>query len=229
MEEICEPIGDGGKVCDPHTRITTVVADHREVASGVIEELRRMPGVEVRLEQLPVGDYLVDGLCLFERKSLRDLARSIIDGRLFSQAKRLVAGPRRSAIILEGTSRDLQGSALSRESLLGAIVSLTLVFELPVLRSGSPAESARLLTYAAQQLRWQASDALPRRGKRPKGKRRVQLRLLQGLPGIGPDRATALLERFGSVQAVMTAAPEALVEVEGIGEKTASRIRATLE
>ena len=118
---------------------------------------------------------------------------------------------------------------MHREALLGAVVSLTLIFDLPVLRSRDPAESARLLIYAAQQLRRDASDALPRRGKRPKGKRRIQLRVLQGLPGIGPDRAAALLERFGNVQAVMTATPEALVGVDGIGEKIAWRIRAALE
>lgn len=229
MKEVGEHTGEGGKACEVRDRTIRVVADHREAAGGVIEELRRMPGVEVRLEQLPVGDYLVDGVCLFERKSLRDLARSIIDGRLFSQAKRLVAGPWRAAVILEGTGRDLEGSAMSREAVLGAIVSLTLVFALPVLRSREPAETARLLTYAAQQLRWQASDALPRRGKRPKNKRRAQLHILQGLPGIGPDRASGLLERFGSVRAVMTAAPEALEAVEGIGEKTASRIRVVLD
>ena len=144
MEEVGDATGEGGKTCELRDGTIAVVADHREIASGVIEELQRMSGVEVRLEQLPVGDYLVDGVCLFERKSLRDLARSIIDGRLFSQAKRLVAGPLRAAVILEGTSRDLEGSAMSRESVLGAIVSLTLVFELPVLRSRNPAESARL-------------------------------------------------------------------------------------
>lgn len=229
MNEVSEHAIEKRSFCEPHCPLTTIVADHREMASGLIDILKQMPGVEVRVEQLPLGDYLVNGVCLFERKTLQDFAKSLIDGRLFSQATRLAAGRVRAAIILEGTGRDLEGNAIHREALLGAMVSLTLILDLPVLRSREPAESARLLIYAAQQLRRDACDTLPRRGKRPKGKRRIQLRLLQGLPGIGPDRAAALLERFGNVQTVMNAAPGALQAVEGVGEKTARRIRAALE
>ncbi len=125
MNEECEHPSEGSKPREARDQTTRVVADHREDASGVIEELERIPGVEVRVAQLPVGDYWVDGVCLFERKSLRDLTRSIIDGRLFSQAKRLVAGGGRAAVILEGTGRDLEGTgrdlegtAMSREPII---------------------------------------------------------------------------------------------------------------
>ena len=229
MNEASEATIDNQASCNLQESITTIVADHRELASGVIDALKQIPGAEVQVEQLPLGDYLVNGVCLFERKTLRDLVESLIDGRLFSQAVRLSGSHLRTAMILEGTARDLEGNGMHREALLGAIVSLTLVFELPVLRSREPEESARLIIYAAQQLRRHAGDALPRRGRRPKRKRRVQLHLLQGLPGIGPDRASALLEQFGNVQAVMTATLEALMAVKGIGERTASQIRAALE
>ncbi len=229
MNEFSQPPIENWSSCKQGGPITTVVADHRESASGVIDTLKQIPGVEVQVIPLPLGDYRVNGVCLFERKTLHDFAESLIDGRLFSQAIRLSASPLRTAIILEGTGRDLGGSAMRREALLGAIVSLTLIFELPVLRSREPAETARLLIYAAQQLRRDACDALPRRGRRPKRKRRIQLRLLQGLPGIGPDRAAALLDRFGSVQAVMTASLDALMELKGIGETIAQRIRSALE
>ena len=228
MDEFSDEI-ESGSVGQPEGPITTIVAAHRELDSGVIDALKQLPGVEVQVEPLPLGDYLVNGVCLFERKTLHDFAESLIDGRLFSQAIRLSASSLRTAVILEGTGRDLEGSAMRREALLGAIVSLTLIFELPVLRSREAAETAKLLIYAAQQLRREACDALPRRGRRPKRKRRIQLRLLQGLPGIGPERAAALLDRFGSVQAVMTASPDALMELEGIGETIARRIRWALE
>ena len=101
---------------------------------------------------------------------------------------------------------------MRREALLGALISLTWVYDLPVLRSPEPAETARLLVYAAHQLQRHADGTLPRHGKRPRAKRRVQLRLLQGLPGVGPSRATELLERFGRVEVVMTASEESLPE-----------------
>lgn len=56
-----------------------------------------------------------------------------------------------------------------------------------------------------------------------------QLFVLQGLPGIGPERAGRLLERFGSVQAVAAASAAELAAVDGLGETTAARIRWALE
>jgi DNA processing protein len=52
-------------------------------------------------------------------------------------------------------------------------------------------------------------------------------RALVGLslvPGVGAGRIRALLARFGSAAAVMTASPSALTQVAGIGPKTASAI-----
>ena len=52
----------------------------------------------------------------------------------------------------------------------------------------------------------------------------LQLFILQGLPGIGPEKAKRLLETFGSVNAVFQADADALQGVSGIGEKTANAI-----
>ncbi len=213
----------------PKAATRIVVVDHRETRSGVLDALEQIPGIEVRVEPLKLGDYLINNGCLFERKTLLDFAESIIDGRLFTQANRLAAWPDRVALIVEGTGRDLNASGMRREALLGALISLTLVYDLPVLRSRDPAETARLLIYAADQLQRHAEGALPRHGKRPRTRRRIQLRLLQGLPGIGPSRAAGLLERFERVEAVMTADAESLQTVEGIGPKTAASIRWVLK
>jgi ERCC4-type nuclease len=48
------------------------------------------------------------------------------------------------------------------------------------------------------------------------------------LPGIGRDIAVRLLEKFGSVEKVVTADEDELAEVEGIGKIKAKRIRAIL-
>ena len=57
-----------------------------------------------------------------------------------------------------------------------------------------------------------------------KGKRGLQMHLLQGLPGIGPERAARLLDHFGSVRAVMAADAAELRAVPGIGPKCARKI-----
>ena len=47
---------------------------------------------------------------------------------------------------------------------------------------------------------------------------------LDGVPGVGPQRRARLLDRFGSVSAVRAASRDELQTVEGIGERTATRI-----
>ncbi|MDX6744939.1 excinuclease ABC subunit UvrC [Actinocorallia sp. A-T 12471] len=52
---------------------------------------------------------------------------------------------------------------------------------------------------------------------------------LDGVPGLGPARRTALLKHFGSVQRLKNATPEQIAEVPGIGLRTAESIAAALQ
>ena len=114
---------------------------------------------------------------------------------------------------------------MRREAIQGALVTLTLFLGIPLLRSMDPEETASLMLFAARQGRAVVSGAQPRQGGRPRGKARVQSRILQGLPGVGPERARRLLDRFGSIEAVIAAPADALVSVPGIGPGTAEAIR----
>lgn len=202
-----------------------VIVDDRETTSGVVEALDVFEEVEVSIQRLRLGDYEVDDKLLFERKTLLDLTVSIKDGRLFRQAGQLASCPMRSVIILEGTATDLASSGMRREAIQGALITLSIFLGIPIIRSKSPMESAHLMLYAARQLRSFKAGALPRAGIRPKGRRKSQLHILQGLPGVGPERAQRLLDTFGSVEAVFTANIDELISVSGIGTTTAESIR----
>lgn len=207
-----------------------IVVDDREQSNPLLPLLLESAAFEVRVERLTLGDYQVDDRFLFERKTLSDLVLSIEDGRLFDQALRLAqAKGLRPALVLEGTSRDLGGCSMRWEAIQGALVTVCLFVGLPVLRTRSPAETARTFLYAARQGRTLAHGALPRRGWRPKGKAALQRYLLQGLPGIGPARAARLLAHFGNVGKVFTASECELTSVAGIGTHTARRIRWAVE
>ena len=99
-------------------------ADDREAGSGVIEALQALPGGEVTVGRLAVGDYLVEDLALFERKTLLDFAASILDSRLFRQAYQLMRSELPGTIILEGKPADLATVGMSREALQGGMVCL---------------------------------------------------------------------------------------------------------
>jgi len=204
--------------------LVSVIVDDRE-PQQVIDALRLLPGCQVAVRRLKTGDYQVDDRLLFERKTLPDFAASVIDGRLFRQAAKLSASRFRPLIILEGSVKDLAGSGISREALQGALISASVIFGIPLLRSLGAAETARLIFYTARQVGSMPNGAVARKGQRPKAKRKIQLHILQGLPGIGPARAQSLLARYGSIENVVQADYNELVDTPGIGQETARRIR----
>ena len=63
---------------------------------------------------------------------------------------------------------------------------------------------------------------------RSKRGRAMQASALDGIPGLGPARRRALLDRFVTVSAIRAASEEELVEVEGIGPALAAHIVAAL-
>jgi len=203
----------------------SVIVDDRECRGAVLPALHADDRFSVQIERLGCGDYRVDERFLFERKSLPDLVQSIVSGRLFRQALRLVeqkdVWP---ALILEGTSRDLATSQMSWEAVQGALVHVNLILGLPVLRTRNASDTANTMAYAARQHRALIRGGLSRKGRRPRGKRALQHHVLQSLPGVGPARAERLIDHFGSVRAAVGASPEEWAELDGIGRETAERI-----
>ena len=213
----------------PKDRTFNIVVDSRERIGAVAKFLLEMENVVVQFERLSMGDYMAENRLLFERKTLRDFASSIIDGRLFDQMIRLAGSSYTGILILEGTGKDLARSELSRAAMQGALINITLIMGIPVLRSKEPAETARLILYATRQMKSYVRGGLQRHGYRPKDKRKRQLYILQGLPGIGREKAVRLLDKFGSIEAVITASNRELQDVEGIGDTLAEGIRSAVK
>ncbi len=207
-----------------------IIADDREVVSGVPDLLAQMPEVELRSARLVVGDYRIEESALIERKSASDFAQSLVTGRLFEQAARMERSDLRPAYILEGGSADWAALGVRREALQGALITLMLIFDIPVLRAVDAAETARLILYAGQQLaRLRDPHHAPSRQAKAKRKRTRQIRLLQTLPGVGGERARLLLDHFGSVRACFEAQMDELQKIDGIGPRTARAILDTIQ
>jgi len=153
------------------------------------------------------------------------LCVSLVDGRLFKQALALMKADAHPVYILEGRSADVERSGVGRESIQGALVTLGVFFGLPILRSLDPEETVRVMRYTVGQGDRFAQGGVQRFGYRPKGKQARRLYVLQGLPGIGKKRAAALMDHFGSVEAVICADEDELAEVDGIGIPIAQAMR----
>jgi len=202
-----------------------VVADDREQDSGVIESLLRIENVAVDIRRLSIGDYQIGNRVIAERKTLKDFAISIIDGRLFKQMVRLANSKSQGVLILEGTAGDSVDIGVTREAMQGALITVSLIIGIPVLRSRNPAETAKLIIFIARQIESIASGGVQRHGYQPKGLRCRQRYILQGLPKVGRERADRLLDRFGSVEAVISAGIDDLQTVDGIGKNIAEKIK----
>ena len=203
----------------------SIVADDRERNSGVIEALRKFEEVVLDVKRIPVGDYVVDKKIVIERKSLRDFVLSIMQGRLFRQAIALKKSGMHPVLILEGTTKNIASFGLKRESIQGAIITVSVIMGVPLLRSKDNLETAKLIVMTARQVNRSDSRGIQRGGNRPKDRKGMQLFILQSLPRIGSVKAAQLIERFGSIEAVMAANSEELASIYGIGDKTASDIR----
>ena len=199
--------------------------DDRERHSGVPEALKQHPDVEITTRRLSLGDYQVDDTLIVERKTLADFALSVRDGRLFNQVARLTRQrTKRVCLILEGTSDRYPNLAIPTPAFRGALVTVTVVFNLPLLRSATPKETAEMILYAEHQLQRRDSRPPRRYGYNIKSLPRQQSLLLQAIPEIGPIKAERLLKSLGSPAAVASANIEQLMTVEGIGEKAATQI-----
>ena len=159
----------------------------------------------------------------------KDFALSVRDGRLFTQVARLTRKANvRTCLILEGTSEQYPRLAIPRPAFQGALITVMLVFGLPVLRSATPEETADLILYAAHQLQRRDVRQPRRRGFRAGGITRHQLLLLQAIPEVGAKKAEWLLTAFGSPAGVAEATVESLEAVQGIGQHSAQRIYSVL-
>jgi len=209
-----------------------VAIDHREYQSKLPETLAKVENITISKTHLRLGDYLVNDTLLIERKTLTDLVSSIKSGRLFTQMFNLSRAEKQAVLLLEGNSVDLAGSGMQRAAIQGALIHISLKLQIPILRAKDVEESSRIIRYIG----WQSEPIHQKKASvkryRPfklNSKQKKQLFLLQGLPGIGGERAKALLEKFGSVENIVKASEKELQTVPGIGKYIAKRIRWVVE
>jgi DNA excision repair protein ERCC-4 len=202
-----------------------VVADERERAGGVPEELSKL-NVRVYFSRLPVADYVLNPELAVERKSVKDLVSSVYDSRLFYQAARLSAAYAKPFLLVEGDSKEVESLARNLKSFYGAIANVTLAYGLRVLYTANPRETATaiamLLSHARAKPLARMPSELPPKAK---GIPQQQLYLVSAMPGIGRKLAEKLLSKYGTPRRIMGLTAGELAMTQGIGWKKAEKIK----
>lgn len=218
------------KVLDPTPKkeeLPVVFADTREGNSKVIRHLSEME-IDVKVQAMAVGDYQVSDEVVIERKTAKDFVDSIVDKRLFKQARSLMEEFKRPLIILEGD--DLYNGMINPNAIRGSIASIALDFGISIIPTRNAQDTAAMIKRIA--IREQSGEKTPiqiRTDKKPVNLWDQQLFIIESLPNIGPVNAKNLLEHFGTVANIINASESQLQEVEGIGKKTAANIRKVVD
>ena len=204
-----------------------VYADSREGNSKVIRHLTEME-IDVQVRAMAVADYQVSDEVAIERKTAQDFADSLIDKRLFKQAKELSEEFKHPIMIIEGDS--LYTGMIHPNAIRGAMASIAIDFGISILPTRNAQDTAAMIKRIA--VREQNGERIPiqiRTDKKPLSLLEQQLFIVESLPNIGPVNAKNLLKHFGTVSNIFNASESDFQEVEGIGKKTAKDIRKVLD
>jgi ERCC4-type nuclease len=197
-----------------------IVVDTRE-RRDIDSELTSL-GIHVRRERLLIGDYVAGHDAIVERKTVSDLHRCIVNGRLWLQAGALKSTSRWPYLIVE--DRALDAGPLGVKQVRGALLNL-MERGVRILMTDGVSDTVCWLALLATH------DRSSRRVWRP---HRIPVRLsgpeslLTAIPGLSPALASVLLKRFGSVHGIANARRDQLLDVPGIGLRRAETIKNVL-
>ncbi|MBP1910691.1 DEAD/DEAH box helicase [Methanolobus bombayensis] len=201
-----------------------IVVDQREIRSSVARSLDRN-GVEIIVKTLEVGDYILSDRIAVERKETQDFVGSLIDKKLFEQVANLSRAYEKPILIIEGESL-FTCRGINPNAIHGTLSSIALDFGVSIFYTRDPEDTAALLQQIAKREQTDEKREVNMHGKKAAAMLPQQQEyVVSSISDIGPKAARNLLKHFGSVENVMKASYEELLEVNNVGPKTAAKIR----
>jgi len=208
----------------------SIDVDFREKAETLINLLKSSYKFELNITTLKHVDYFIASDTVVERKTTHDFLVSIIDGRLFNQAYCMAEYCVRPIIIIEGkTFSGEEYPTMSQEAVKGALITIAQTFHIPVLRTTSESDTAWHINQLYEHRQRIGEHLGPLLSYKAKKANTQKLHVLRALPGIGAKSAKALLYHFKGIRNIVNATEKELLDVPGIGEKTARKIQDILK
>jgi len=206
----------------------TVICDYRERRSGIPDRLEKL-GVHMRYSQIAVGDYVLPGQIVVERKTAQDFVSSLFQGRLLQQAARLAATATKPTIIVEGSLWTTAEELKNPNALYGALATIVYEYGCRVFMTKTSEETAIILAFVARHAAHSKMPLDTYSGKRVNQSSAAtlwerQLVMIKALPGIGPKYGRRLLKGFGNLRQVFNATPEELMEIARMPPATAIKV-----
>ena len=206
-----------------------IIVDYREMRTNVIKGLYEL-GAEIESKPLQVGDFILSDRVCIEKKTTNDFIKSLIDGRLFEQAKNLIENFEKPIILVEGNESLYNKRAVHPNAIRGAIAALAIDFRIPIIQTSGEHETALVLYMIASREQLDKKRSINLRGqKKPVSMNYLQEFFISGLPGVGVDIARNLLKHFKTIKNIANADIKELQNVEKVGKVKAKKIKELFE
>ena len=127
---------------NPQNQQLVVYVDSREGNSKVIRALDTI-GVKVKINTMSVADYQVSEEVAIERKTAKDFVDSIVDKRLFKQARMMMEEFKKPIMILEGD--DFYSGFINPNAIRGAMTSIALDYGISIIPTRSEEDTAAMI------------------------------------------------------------------------------------
>lgn len=193
-----------------------IYIDERE--RGEIRTMFEKFECEMRVETLPVADYIVGKNTGIERKRGDDLTASICDNRFFKQILNLTDTFKNPILILEDFSRMFDRN-IERNAIFGAILYVQYKWNVKVIPTQNSLETARIVWSLSkyyqkdQKLEYEIPKIQPKQVTY-----QSQLDFLEGFLDVSQKKAKILLKKFKTPGGVIDGIIKSKIEKSASGK-----------
>jgi Fanconi anemia group M protein len=208
----------------------TIIVDSREAntASKIIKGLRER-NVNVRIETLEKGDYILSDICAIERKTVQDFVYTLTRRFLFEQLFRLKDAYPKALILLEGYLPIIyKFSRIQPAAVWGAMFNLA-KNGIAIVNTSSYKETIDFLYVAARQEQI-VEKRVPTLHpiKKTETLSDAQVYFIASLPNIGREKAITILKSYQTPLNSLTNVDEWPKTVYGLGPIISGKVKEVL-
>ena len=208
----------------------TIIVDSREAntAAKIVKGLREH-GVNVKIEALEKGDYVLSDECAVERKTVQDFVYTLTRRYLFEQLFKLKEVYPKALILLEGYLPIIyKFSRIQPASVWGAMFNLA-KNGIAMINTTSYKETIDFLYIAARQEQIvEKRVPIVHPIKKVETVSDAQIFFLASLPNIGREKALAILKSYQTPLNALINVDSWPKTVYGLGPKISSKVKEVL-
>jgi len=208
----------------------TIIVDSREAntAAKIVKGLRER-GVNVKIEALQKGDYILSDVCAVERKTVQDFVYTLTHRYLFEQLFKLKEAYPKSLILLEGYLPIIyKFSRIKPPSVWGAMFNLA-KNGIALINTTSYKETIDFLYVAARQEQIvEKRVPMVHPFKKCETTSDAQIFFVASLPNIGREKAVAILKSYQTPLNALINVDNWPKTVYGLGPKISNKVKEVL-